>query len=226
MGKRLIIPEFDGYFLIIPIFANSNAKTQVVDFKYKLGVISTLFCDLKANYGVESEYLARDNFELQKEFYLALEYNDDLLKPFAYVYGKLSYDIFNRSYYDKQTIDEIIEKKIYIVENLRDYARAYYIDVYQFLLGREGELNFALSLKGVRFLKSKLDEIELAKQELRTNVIQRFVNDVKKYKPYSLDAKHDLWPYLRDTFNEDFKTKFDDLIKIYKKIKKVLDEVY
>ncbi|WP_024654728.1 virulence associated lipoprotein [Borrelia hispanica] len=225
VGENVIIPEFDGHFVIKPITVFVGKEIQVVDRKYNLGVLSTLFWDFSINWGVESKYLAIGNFELQKEFYLALEYNDDLLKPFAYVYGKLSHDIANGSSYDEHTKDEIIEKKIYIVENLRDYAKAYYIDLYQSLLDTEDKLNDKLSLEGVRFLKSNLDEIELAKQELRTDIIQRFVNDVKKYEPYSIDSKHDVWPHLRDTFNDDFQTKCDAVINPALEMKDLLDSI-
>ncbi|ACH93806.1 virulence associated lipoprotein [Borrelia duttonii] len=231
VSKKLIVPEFNGHFLIKHLGYFFSQK-DLGQGSRNLGVLSTLFWGLACQYGSLDydalEYLeeeAGDNLELQKEFYLALEYNDDLLKPFAYVYGKLSYDVSNGSSYDEQTLLAILKLKHNIVDRLRDYAKAYYVDVYQSLLDKEDKLNDKLSLKGVRFLKSKLDEIELAKQEVRTNVIQQFVNGVKKYEPYSLDSKHDVWPHLRDTFNDDFQTKYDAVIMISEQIKDILDNV-
>ncbi|WP_376984213.1 virulence associated lipoprotein (plasmid) [Borrelia recurrentis] len=216
VGNQLIIPEFNGHFL---------GQKELEQDWYNLGVLSALFWGLVIDESVKDEYLARDNFELQKKFYLALEYNDDLLKPFAYVYGRLSYDVSKRSYYDEQTIEKILAVKSNIVYMLRYYAVAYYIDVYQYLLAKKDKLNDELSLKGVRFLKSKLNEIELAKQKLRTNIIQKFVDDCKKYEPYSIDSKHDVWPHLRDTFNDDFQTKCNSVIMISKKIKDILKNI-
>ncbi|WP_024654730.1 virulence associated lipoprotein [Borrelia hispanica] len=223
VSKKLIIPEFDGHFLSKK-FGHFFGQKELDQGWYNLGVLSTLFFNL-LTYNGALEYLKEDNFKLQKEFYLALEYNDDLFKPFAYVYGRLSYEVDLGSFYDAKTMGEIFLRKNDIVDRLRDYAKAYYIDVYQSLLAKKDKLNDQLSLKGVRFLKSKLDEIESAKQELRTNVIQRFINGVKKYEPYSLDSKHDVWPHLRDTFNEDFKTKCDAVIRISEKIKEVLSNI-
>ncbi|WP_024654727.1 virulence associated lipoprotein [Borrelia hispanica] len=225
VSKKLIIPEFGGHF--VKKFRYSffvDDKEEHVYFERNLGVLSTLFWDLLIDDGVKGEYLKEDNFELQKEFYLALEYNDDLLKPFAYVYGRLSYDVANRSSYDQHTKNEIVSQKNDIVDKLRNYAKAYYIDVYQSLLAKKDKLD-KLLLKDVRFLKSKLNEIELAKQKLRTDIIQQFVNGVKNYEPYSLDSKHDVWPHLRDTFNDDFKTKLYYVIDLAADIKNILDRI-
>ncbi|WP_024654729.1 virulence associated lipoprotein [Borrelia hispanica] len=224
INNKLIIPEFNGHFLIKPINVLVGEEKQIKSFKYNLGVLSTLFLDLFTDDGVKGEYLKEDNFELQKEFYLALEYNDDLLKPFAYVYGRLSYDVANRSSYDQHTKNEIVSQKNDIVDKLRNYAKAYYIDVYQSLLAKKDKLD-KLLLKDVRFLKRELNELELAKQELRTDIIQRFVKGVKKYEPYSLDSKHDVWPHLRDTFNEDFDIKFYYVIDLAERIKNILDKI-
>ncbi|AHH07453.1 Putative membrane spanning protein (plasmid) [Borrelia crocidurae DOU] len=230
VSKKLIVPEFNGHFLI-KHWGYFFSQTDLGQGSRNLGVLSTLFWGLTCQYGSLGydalEYLeeeAGDNLELQKEFYLALEYNDELLKPFAYVYGKLSYEVDFKSSYDEQTLLAILKLKHNIVERLRAYAKAYYIDVYQSLLAKENKLD-KLSLKDVRFLKRELNELELAKQELRTNVIQRFVNGVKKYKPYSLDSKHDVWPHLRDTFNEDFDIKFYDVIDLAERIKNILDKI-
>ncbi|WP_024654726.1 virulence associated lipoprotein [Borrelia hispanica] len=214
INDKLIILQFHGDFLVKTFSYFVGEEKWLVRAEYPVGALSTLFWGL--TYDDSLEYLEGDNFELLKEFYLALEYNDDLFSPFVYVYGKLSY--FQRN------TDEVLKLKNNIVKRLRNYAKAYYIDVYQSLLVKKDKLD-KLLLKDVLFLKSKLNEIELAKQELRTNIIQQFVDDCRQCVLYSLDSKHDVWPYLRDTFNEDFDTKCDAVIDLAADIKNILDNI-
>ncbi|AHH07452.1 Putative membrane spanning protein (plasmid) [Borrelia crocidurae DOU] len=214
INDKLIILQFHGYFLVKTFSYLVGKEKWLVRAEYPVGALSTLFWDL--TYDDSLEYLEGDNFELLKEFYLALEYNDYLFSPFVYVYGKLSYF--------KRNTDEVLKLKNNIVKRLRNYAKAYYIDVYQSLLTKKDKLD-KLSLKNVRFLKSKLNELELAKQELRTNIIQQFVDGCRQYVLSSIDSKHDVWPHLRDTFNEDFDTKCDDVIRHALDIKNFLDNI-
>ncbi|AHH07456.1 Putative membrane spanning protein (plasmid) [Borrelia crocidurae DOU] len=226
VSENVIIPEFDGHVVRKSTYYSVDSKEKrVVHLERNLGVLSTLFWNLYTYGGIVHLYLEGNDLEFQKEFYLALEYNYDLLKPFAYVYGKLSCDVAHKSFYNEQTKDKILKLKNNIVKRLRNYAKAYYIDVYQSLLAKKDKLNDKLSLKNVRILKSKLNEIELAKQELRTNVIQQFVDGVKKYEPYSLDSEYDIWPHLRDMFSGDFKSKCDAVISPAEKIKDILDNI-
>ncbi|WP_024654725.1 virulence associated lipoprotein [Borrelia hispanica] len=204
---------------IIPAFSGFKARDPLYNSLHDLSIPRGLFFKLTyENPTGSKKYL--DTYEgsrLMNKFYLALEYNDSLLIPFMYVYGKLSYAQGNNS--------EILKLKNSIVERLIKYAEAYYIDVYKTLKTQANRFD-ELSLKNVRFLKGKLDEIELAKQKLRTDIIQQFVDDVKKYEPYSIDSKHDVWPHLRDTFSDkDFKTKCDAVIALAADIKNILDNI-
>ncbi|AFI31725.1 virulence associated lipoprotein [Borrelia crocidurae] len=203
---------------IIPAFSGFSAIDLLYNRLYNLNIPRSLFFKLTyEDSTVSTEYLASyKGTLLMRKFYLALEYNDNLLRPFVYVYGKLSYSQGNNS--------EIFKLKNNIVKRLIKYAEAYYINVYRTLRTKANRLN-VLSLEEIQLLKSKLDELESAKQELRTNVIQRFVDGVKKYEPYSIDSKHDVWPHLRDTFNKDFDTKCDVVVALADKMKNILDNI-
>ncbi|WP_024654724.1 virulence associated lipoprotein [Borrelia hispanica] len=204
--RRKIVPGLLG--IIIKVSLNFYFNT------YDLGEFYNLFYKLEYEKDLES----------RRKFYLAFEYNDDLLKPFAYVYGRLSYDITNRSSYDEQTKAEILKLKNNIVGRLRNYAKAYYIDVHKALEVKKDKLD-VLSLKDILFLKRKLNEIELAQEKLRTDIIQQFVDDFKQYEPYGIDSKHDVWLYLKDKFNDDFNAKCDAVIALSADIKKIFEKI-
>ncbi|WP_025401384.1 virulence associated lipoprotein [Borrelia crocidurae] len=207
-SSRNIIPAFSGFSAIDPLYNRL----------YNLNMPRSLFFKLTYEDSAGStEYLASyKGTLLMRKFYLALEYNDNLLRPFVYVYGKLSYSQGNNS--------EIFKLKNNIVKRLIKYAEAYYINVYRTLRTKANRLN-VLSLGEIRLLKSKLSEIEIAKEEVKAKIIQNFVEGCKQYEPYSIDSKHDVWPHLRDTFNKDFDTKCDVVVALADKIKNILDNI-
>ncbi|WP_143705845.1 virulence associated lipoprotein [Borrelia duttonii] len=204
---------------IIPAFSGFRAIDLLYNRLYNLNMPRSLFFKLTYEDSTGStEYLASyKGTLLVRKFCLALEYDDNLLRPFVYVYGKLSYA--------QRNTDEILTVKNNIVKRLIKYAEAYYINVYRTLRSKANRLN-VLSLEEIRLLKSKLSEIEIAKEEVKAKIIQNFVEGCKQYEPYSIDSKHDVWPYLRDTFNEDFDTKCDVVVALADEIKKILDNIW
>ncbi|WP_041177808.1 virulence associated lipoprotein [Borrelia duttonii] len=204
--RRKIVPGLLGVIIKLPLGNYFDT--------YDLGEFYNLFYKLKYSKDLKS----------RRKFYLAFEYNDDLLKPFAYVYGILSYDVANKLSDAYQNKDKILELKNSIVSRLINYAKAYYIDVYKALEAKKDRLDLLL-LEDVRLLKSKLSEIELAKQKLRTDVIQNFVNGCKQYEPYGLSPKHNVWLYLKDKFKEDFETKCDAVIALAADIKEIFEKI-
>ncbi|WP_038366927.1 virulence associated lipoprotein [Borrelia duttonii] len=204
---------------IIPAFSGFRAIDLLYNRLYNLNMPRSLFFKLTYEDSTGStEYLASyKGTLLVRKFCLALEYDDNLLRPFVYVYGKLSYA--------QRNTDEILTVKNNIVKRLIKYAEAYYINVYRTLRSKANRLN-VLSLGEIRLLKSKLSEIEIAKEEVKAKIIQNFVEGCKQYEPYSIDSKHDVWPYLRDTFNEDFDTKCDVVVALADEIKKILDNIW
>ncbi|WP_376984209.1 virulence associated lipoprotein (plasmid) [Borrelia recurrentis] len=204
---------------IIPAFSGFRAIDLLYNRLYNLNMPRSLFFKLTYEDSTGStEYLASyKGTLLVRKFCLALEYDDNLLRPFVYVYGKLSYA--------QRNTDEILTVKNNIVKRLIKYAEAYYINVYRTLRSKANRLN-VLSLEEIRLLKSKLSEIEIAKEEVKAKIIQNFVEGCKQYEPYSIDSKHDVWPYFRDTFNEDFDTKCDVVVALADEIKKILDNIW
>ncbi|WP_025401383.1 virulence associated lipoprotein [Borrelia crocidurae] len=213
--RRKIVPGLLGVIIKLPLVSYFDT--------YDLGEFYNLFYKLKYSKDLEKLEYSKD-LESRRKFYLAFEYNDDLLKPFAYVYGILSYDVANKLSDAYQNKDKILELKNSIVSRLINYAKAYYIDVYKALEAKKDRLD-SLLLEDVRLLKSKLSEIELAKQKLRTDVIQNFVDGCKQYEPYGLSPKHNVWLYLKDKFKEDFATKCDAVIALAADIKEIFEKI-
>ncbi|WP_024654760.1 virulence associated lipoprotein [Borrelia hispanica] len=201
---------------------------------YFMGAPNGLFLRLRYNNGVEN--VPYKDLALRKEFYLALEYNDDIMKPFIYIYEILAFRV--RASYSSPLpfvdLDSEINKlKNRVTEKARNYARAYYINVYKALQYKKEKLD-TLFLKDIRFLKTKLQELELAKTELRTEIIQKFVDDYNRNEVInsetnntlkSVDATVDELASYFETRFKDFYAKCDAVITLADEIKVVLDRI-
>ncbi|WP_041177809.1 virulence associated lipoprotein [Borrelia duttonii] len=104
----------------------------------------------------------------RREVYLACEYKSDFIKAFASVINRLA------------LVPAATGRLEDLILKIREYAKAYYIDVYDTLQKKLGKLD-TLSLADVESLRTRLIELEEAKKELRDEAIQpiirAYIND-------------------------------------------------
>ncbi|WP_025401374.1 virulence associated lipoprotein [Borrelia crocidurae] len=104
----------------------------------------------------------------RREVYLACEYNSNFIKAFASVINRVA------------SLPEATAKLEELVLKIRDYAKAYYIDVYYTLNKNLGNLG-TLSLADVESLRTRLIELEETKKELIDGeiqpIIKAYIND-------------------------------------------------
>ncbi|WP_038366962.1 virulence associated lipoprotein [Borrelia duttonii] len=103
----------------------------------------------------------------RREVYLACEYKSDFIKAFASVINRVVSVAANVS-----ALGDLVLK-------IREYAKAYYIDVYDTLEKKLGNLE-SLSGTDIKILKTRLGELEAAQKALRDNVIQPIVDSYNK----------------------------------------------
>ncbi|ETZ17506.1 putative membrane spanning protein [Borrelia duttonii CR2A] len=181
--------------------------------------------------------LYTENVTLRNEFYLAFEYDLNLMAPFIDIY----YNIDNGSTFDdsegalrcKSFMNEF---KNNIIEQSRNYAKAYYIDVYEALKSKQNKLDM-LSLQDLKLLKTKLEKLESSKRELITGLIRKFVNDynndiateffiieLEAEFPTSTFDLYKVQPYFEEKFR-NFEAKCSVVIALANEIKGILDKI-
>ncbi|AHH07489.1 Putative membrane spanning protein (plasmid) [Borrelia crocidurae DOU] len=181
--------------------------------------------------------LYTENVTLRNEFYLALEYDLNLMAPFIDIYYNIdngfTFDASERALRCKSFMNKF---KNNMIEQSRNYAKAYYIDVYEALKAKQNKLDI-LSLQDLKLLKTKLAKLESSKRELITGVIRKFVNDYNndiatEFFIIQLEGElriraFDLYkvpPYFEEKF-KNFEAKCSVVIALANEIKGILDKI-
>ncbi|WP_318250789.1 virulence associated lipoprotein [Borrelia duttonii] len=182
------------------------------------GVTEVLYNDAAATGDVAAEGKAA-----RKEVYLALNYYSSFISDFGTVFKKF----VNTAALVTKYKNELKE----FFGNIRDFAKAYYIDAHDTLQKKLNKLD-SLSLDEARFLSSKLGELETRRLKLISGVIAEVRSDLNNSSPgaggvhlkgnaTTPEQIKTYWESKSATFNDDCA----EIVKISGEIKNILDNI-
>ncbi|WP_241766265.1 virulence associated lipoprotein [Borrelia crocidurae] len=159
----------------------------------------------------------------KKEVYLALHYDLSFIKDFGLVFKKF----VNTSALVTQYKNELKD----FFDNIRAFAKAYYIDAHDTLQKKLNKLN-SLSLDEARVLSGKLEKLETKRLKLLSGVIAQVKSDLNNSSPGagSVHLKGNAttpaqiktyWEARSATFNDDCA----DIVRISGEIKGILEDI-
>ncbi|AFI31734.1 hypothetical protein Q7M_1026 (plasmid) [Borrelia crocidurae str. Achema] len=159
----------------------------------------------------------------RREVYLALHYDSNLMKDFGLVFKKF----VNTSELVTKYKNELKD----FFDDIRRFAKAYYIDVHDTLQKKLNKLN-SLSLDEARVLSGKLNTLETKRLKLVSGVIAQVKSDLDNSSPgaggvhlkgnaTTPEEIKTYWESKSDTFNKDC----NDIVTISGEIKGILDNI-
>ncbi|AFI31731.1 hypothetical protein Q7M_1023 (plasmid) [Borrelia crocidurae str. Achema] len=167
---------------------------------------------------------AKESKAERREVYLALGYDND----FIWILGGFASKLIG-------TVDLLTKNKVKLKDffiKIRNAAKAYYIDIYDTLEKKLGNLE-SLSAAELKSLSIKLEEVKKARVKLIVRVVRplrneylltrRYLSDPNSIIPANITA-NEIETYW-NTLSAEFNSICDEIMRISGKIKGILDNI-